>query len=104
MLKNKDELSQLCDCILEGCTQDDLRAEAISMKAKLLHVSGDTEKALEVLSKLPAWYVPMIKEQLFGKDTAEYRYWNKKNCYCLIDVMSIKFARIIRFDPALYVA
>ena len=104
LLKNKDELAQLCDCILEGCTQDDLRAEAINMKAKLLHAAGDTEAALEILSKLPAWHAPIMKEQLFGKDTAEYRYWNKKNCYGLMDVMSIKLARIIRFDPTLSVA
>ena len=103
LLKNKDELTQLCDCILERCTQDDLRAEAINMKAKLLHATGDTDTALEILSKLPAWHSPIMKEQLFGKDTAEYRYWNKKNCYGLMDVMSIKLARIIRFDPALSV-
>ena len=104
LLKNKDELTQLCDCILEGCTQDDLRAEAINMKAKLLHAAGDTEAALEILSKLPALHAPIMKEQLFGKDTTEYRYWNKKNCYGLMDVMSIKLARIIRFDPTLSVA
>ena len=103
LLKNKDELTQLCDCILEGCTQDDLRAEAINMKAKLLHAAGGTEAALEILSKLPAWHAPIMKEQLFGKDTTEYRYWNKKNCYGLMDVMSIKLARIIRFDPTLSV-
>lgn len=104
LLQNKEELSQICDCILEGCTQDDLRAEAINMKAKLLHAAGDTNAALDILSKLPAWHAPIMKEQLFGKDTAEYRYWNKKNCYGLIDVMSIKLARIIRFDPSLSVA
>ena len=104
LLKHSDELTQICDCILEGCTQDDLRAEAINMKAKLLHAAGNTEAALEILSKLPVWCVPMVKEQLFGKDTIEYRYWNKKNCYGLMYVMSIKLARIIRFDPTLSVA
>ena len=101
LLKNKDELTQICDCILEGCTQDNLRAEAINMKAKLLHSAGDTQAALDVLSKLPAWHAPMVKEQLFAKDTDEYRYWNKKNCYGLMDVMSIKLARMIRFDSTL---
>ena len=90
--------------MLEGCNQDDLRAEAINMKAKLLHAAGDTDAALEILSKLPAWHAPIINEQLFGKDTAEYRYWNKKNCNGLMDVMSIKLARIIRFDPSLSVS
>lgn len=103
LLKNKDELSQICDCILDGCMQDDLRAEAMNMKAKLLHAAGDTDAALELLSKLPAWYAPMITEQLFGKDTAEYRYWNKKNCYNLMHAMSIKLARVVRFDPTLSV-
>lgn len=101
LLKSKEELTQICNCILEGCTQDALRAEAINMKAKLLHATGETQKALEFLSSLPAWYAPIVKEQLFGKDTAEYRYWNQKNCYGLMNVMSIKLARIIRFDPTL---
>ncbi len=103
LLKNKDELTQICDCILEGCTRDDIRTVAINMKAKILHAMGDTEAALEVLSKLPAWYAPMVKEQLFGKNTPEFRYWNKKNCYDLMDVMAIKLGRIIRFDPILTV-
>ena len=103
LLKNKEELTQLCDCILEGCTQDDLRAEAINMKAKLLHSAGDTNAALDILSKLLSWHAPIVKEQPFGKDTAEYRYWNKKNCYGLMDVMSIELARIISFNPTLLV-
>ena len=103
LLKNKEELTQLCDCILEGCTQDDLRAEAINMKAKLLHSAGDTNAALDILSKLLSWHAPIVKEQPFGKDTAEYRYWNKKNCYGLMDVMSIELARIISFNPTLSV-
>lgn len=104
LLTHGEELSQICDCILEGCTRDDLRAEAIHMKAKLLHAAGDTEAALAILSTLPAWHAPIVKEQLFGRDTAEYRYWNKRNCYGLLDAMSVKLARILRFDPALTVA
>ena len=104
LLKSKDELLQICDCISEGCTQDDLRAAAINMKAKLLHAAGNTGEALEVLSKLPAWHAPIMKEQLFSKDTAEFRYWNKKNCYGLMNVMSMKLARIICFDPSLFLA
>lgn len=101
LLKNQEELLQICNCILEGCTEDNLRAEAINMKAKLLHAQGDTEEALDILSRLPVWHAPIVKEQLFGKNTPEFRYWNKKNCYGLMDVMSIKLARIVRFDPLL---
>lgn len=104
LLKNKAELLQICDCILEGCTRDHIRAEAINMKAKLLHAAGETEAALAMLSTLPGWQAQIPKEQLFGKNTPEFRYWNKKNCYGLMDVMSIKLARIIRFDPNLTVA
>ena len=104
LLKNQEELLQICNCILESCTEDNLRAEAINMKAKLLHAQGNTEEALDLLSRLPAWHAPIVKEQLFGKNTPEFRYWNKKNCYGLMDVMSIKLARIVRFDPLLSLA
>ena len=103
LLKYKDELTQICNCILEGCTQDGLRADAINMKAKLLHASGDTAAAFELLDHLSAWQAPVLKEGLFSTDTPEFRHWNKRNCYGLMDVISIKLARIIRFDPALSV-
>jgi len=104
LLNSRDELTQICDCILDGCMQDDLRADAIHMKAKLLHADGDTKAALVLLSRLPAWYAPIAKEQLFDRDTYEFRYWNRKNCYGLMDVMAIKLARTVRFDPILSVS
>ena len=104
LLKNKDELTHICDLILEGCNQDNIRVEAINMKAKLLHASGDTDGALEILSRLPTRYASIAKEQLFAKDTEEYRYWNKWNCYGSMDIMAIKLARIIRFDQSLSVS
>lgn len=104
LLENKDELSQLCDCILDGCTQDDLRAEAINMKAKLLHATGCTEEALELLSRLPARPASFVKQQLFREDSVEYHDWNKRNCYGLMDVMAIKLARTICYDTSLSIA
>ena len=101
LLQNKEELTQLCDCILEGCTQDDLRAGAITLKAKLMHAEGRTEEALRLLSTLPAWHAPMVTEQLYAKDTPEYRYWNRRNCYQALGTFSNKFARITKFDPSL---
>lgn len=103
LLENQEELTQICNCILDGCTQDDLRAEAINMKAKLLHANGDTQGALDVLSRLPEYQSQILKEQLFGKNTPEYRYWNRRNCYGLMDVMAFRLARTVRFDPALSV-
>lgn len=99
LITHKDELTQLCNSILDGCTRDDLRAQALNMKAKLLHAQGETERAFEVLSVLPSRQASAMKEQLFGRDTAEYRYWNRRNCYGLLDEMAIKLARTVRFDP-----
>ncbi len=98
LIKHQDELTWLCNSILDGCTQDDIRLQAINMKAKLFHARGQTEKAFEVLSTLPTRQASAMKEQLFGRDTAEYRYWNRRNCYGLIDEMAIRLARTVRFD------
>lgn len=101
LLENKDEFTQICNCILDGCTQDSLRAEAIEMKAKLLHAAGDTENALEILSQLPTGYAGIVKERLFSNNTPEHRYWKKRNCYGMIDDMAIKLGRIVRDDSSL---
>ena len=101
LLRNADELAGICDCMLDGCTRDDLRADAITVKAKLLHAQGKTDEAMQLLSTLPAWQKPIAIEQLFAKDTPEFRYWNKRNCYGMLDVFAIKYARMIRCDPAL---
>ena len=101
LLRNGDELAGICDCMLDGCTRDDLRLDAITVKAKLLHAEGKTDEALQLISTLPVWQRPIVTEQLFAKDTPEFRYWNKRNCYGLLDVFAIKYARMIRYDPAL---
>ena len=103
ILVNYDELSEMCNCILDGCTKDDIRSEAVNMKAKLFQAQGDTEAALEILSTLPQVGSSLLKEQLFRKNTTEFMYWNKKNCYGMLDSMATKLARIIRFDPILSV-
>ncbi len=101
--ENKDELNEICDCILSGCTQDSIRADAIDMKAKLLHSSRKTEDAIKLLNSLPSWHSKIMIEQLFEKDTDEFRFWNKRNCYGMLDVAAIKLARTIRFDNTLTV-
>lgn len=101
LLGNKDEFMQICNCILDGCKIDSIRVEAMNMKAKLLHAEGDTEGAMKILSDLPGFYSQQKKEQLFSKDTEEYRFWNRRNCYGMLDVMAIKLARTILFDNTL---
>lgn len=101
LLVHKDEFLQICNCILDGCTVEKIRIDAINMKAKLLHASGDTEAALELLSELPKTPTQFMKEALFGKGTPEFAYWNRKNYFGLMDEMSIRIARDVRFDSAL---
>ena len=103
LLKNQKEFTQICNCILEGCAQENLRIEAVNMKAKLLHIQGDTEGAIEILSQLPDLQGSMAKEQLFGKDTPEFRHWNRKNCYGFVNVLAIKHARSVWYEPLLSV-
>ena len=101
--KNSVEFTQICDCILNKCDDENLRIGALNMKAKLLYAQGDTNSALTILSKLPTWgnSSEQRTEQLFDKNTSEFRYWNKRNCYGLMDAMAIKLARTIKFDNSL---
>ncbi len=99
----RDEISTLCDSLLDGCRQDNLRAEAIELKARLLHATGDTDGALSLLSGLPTWQAPIAKETLFLRNSEEYRFWNRRNAYGLLQVAVMKLARTVRYDPALSV-
>lgn len=105
LLENRDEFTRICNSILSGCDDENIRLEAMNMKAKLLYADGDTEGALELLSKIPSWSASseQKKEQLFPKDTPEYRYWNRRNCYAKLDGAAIKLARTVRFDDTLSV-
>ena len=95
-----DEFIRICDCILSGCTDEPLRLDAIVMKAKLCHASGNTEEALETLSQLPSWNqsAELKTEQLFEKDTAQYRYWIQRNLYSLADLTASKLIRSIWYE------
>jgi len=103
ILTHKDELLQICNTILDGCTVETIRIDAINMKAKILHAEGDTESAMKLLDELPKSPNQFKKEALFSKGTPEFAYWNKKNCFELMDDFAIKLARDVRFNPTLTV-
>lgn len=90
--KNCEEFTSICDCILDGCTDEKIRLEAMTMKAKLLHANGNTKGALALLSNFPTWYesADQKSEQLFVKDSAEFGYWVRKNLYSLADFAADK--------------
>lgn len=100
LLENQNEFTQICDCILDGCSEERLRLDALNMKAKLFHAAGDTDGALKILDKFPSvgncaeWKT----EQLFAKNTPEFKYWLRKNTYGLFDVTAYKWAKMIWFD------
>ncbi len=101
LLSHREEFLQICDCILNGCNQEQLRLEALTMKAKLLHASGDTPGALRIFSEFPssAQNSGHKTEQLFAKDTPEFLYWNEKNMYGMLDGTFVKIARYMWYDP-----
>lgn len=103
LLKNQELLTHLCDCILNGCTDEKMRLDALSVKAKLLHAAGDTVSALGILASFPTFdnIADLKIEQLYGKETPEYRYWGRKNVYRLLDGPTNRLARLIRYDNRL---
>lgn len=103
LLLHEKELMAICDCIEDGCRDLHLRFEAITMRAKLLHAVGDTEKAVATLQTLPSFYqtAGQKTEQLFAKDTPDYRYWNERNLIELATFAATKLFRSVWFDDAL---
>ncbi|MBQ9765777.1 MAG: helix-turn-helix transcriptional regulator [Lachnospiraceae bacterium] len=84
LLANKDEFLAICDKILAGCTEETLRIEAWNMRAKILHAEGKTDEALDIYEqKYPNFYhtKDQKKEQLFAKDTDEFKHYLRLNIY-----------------------
>lgn len=84
LLANKEEFLTICDKILSGCTEEALRYNAWNMKAKILHAEGRTEEALAIYQeKYPNWYdtCNQKQEQLFAKDTPEFKQHLLRNMY-----------------------
>lgn len=84
LLDHKEEFLGICEKILSGCTEETIRLNAWNMKAKLLHAEGKTEEALAIYrEKYPNWYDTRDQkaEQLFAKDTPEFKQYLKENLY-----------------------
>lgn len=98
----KDEIGQICDKIIEGCTDIQLCLGAWKMKAIILHAEGKTDEALKIHSeKFGDWYYSagQMNEQLFKKDRPEFLYWAKRNMYELADFAADKLVKSYFFDP-----
>lgn len=95
-----EEFMQICDCLLDGCGDERTRLEAMTMKAKLLHASGETGAALGILSQFPSWYqsAEQKSEQLFAKDTPEFRRRVRRNLYELADFTANKLIKTVWYS------
>lgn len=95
--KHYDEFMQICNTVLNNSTDDKLRIDALNMKAKLYHAKGETEAALEILNTFPDWYHTSMQkiEQLYSKDTNEFKYWIVRNQYELFDFAFNKLIKSI---------
>ncbi len=101
-LAHKEEISRICDKILDGCNNVSLCLGAWKMKAILLHAEGKTDEALTIHSeKFPDWYFStgQMNEQLFTKDKPEFLYWAKRNMYELADFAADKIVKSKIYDP-----
>ncbi len=104
LLAHKDEFLAICDKILEGCTDENIRLGAWNMRAKILHAEGRTDEALEIYkTKFTDWYTTGGQkiEQLFAKDTSEYYFHVQKNMYELVDFAADKLGRTVFFNSSI---
>ena len=102
LIAHKEEFLEICERILDGCHEENLRLGAWNMRAKILHAEGKTEEALDIYkTKFTDWYTTgeQKTEQLFAKDTKEYYFHVQKNMYELADFAADKFGRKVFFDP-----
>lgn len=97
LIEYYDEFMQICNTVLNNSTDDKLRKDALNMKAKLYHAKGETNSALEILNNFPDWYQTSAQkiEQLYSKDTDEFKYWIVLNQYELFDFAFNKLIKSI---------
>jgi len=84
LLTHKEDFEAICTKLLAGCTEETLRLSAWNMRAKILHAEGKTDEALEIYEqKYPNFYHTsgQKKEQLFAKNTAEFKRYLRLNMY-----------------------
>ena len=97
ILEHSEELSAICDKILEGCTEPRLIMNAKNMQAKILKAQGRVEEAIAFYHReFPDFLQNSYQkiEQLFPKESEEFHYWNRMNLYRYMDFSAMKCARM----------
>lgn len=104
ILENENLLSSICERLLSGCTDENLRHQAWNMRGKILHAKGQTKEALTVYREhMSNWCqtAQQKSEQLFAKDTPEFLHWVKLNAYELASFCADKYHKSIFFDQSI---
>jgi len=100
ILSHAEELTMLCERILNECTVDYIRGSAVIALSKVHKAQGNIEKAIEQLETFPNWYNTRNQtiEQLFDKDTAEWQGQVKANFCELTSFAHNKLLKIIWYS------
>ena len=102
--EHAEEFRELCRRTLEGCTDFPLRQDALNMEAKLLWAEGKIGDALALYkNNFASWYDTWEQksEQLFPKDSPEFRSRVKENMLELGSFAADKIAKVMYFDSGL---
>ena len=79
LVAHKDEFLAICEKILEGCTDENIRLGAWNMRAKILHAEGRTDEALEIYkTKFTDWYTTGGTDEQIIPVMDKYLYAAKK--------------------------
>lgn len=104
LLKNYNELWKICTKIINECTNSSIVLNAKGLQAKLLNAQGRTDEAIGILENnfSNSWDNAIHRiEQLFPKNTPEYRYWNRINVYRYAQNAALKLGRAYWYDDTL---
>lgn len=101
LLAHKEEFANICEKILNGCSDNRIRMDAVNMQGKLLWAEDKISEALEIYrNNYMSWYITVGQksEQLFEKDSPDFLYWVRKNMYELADFAADKLVKSDFFD------
>jgi len=100
ILSHADEITGLCERISDECTIDYIRYEAIHILAQIKKAQGNMDKSFELLDRLPDWYSTkkQLKEQLFDKNTDDWRDCVTFNFIELLDFAHHKLLKMIWYS------
>ncbi len=104
LLSHKGELLRICNKILEGCTEENLRLGAWNMQARILSAEGKGKEAIEIYLKELSHrsiYVETLHTGLFSKNTSEYNFCIQKYTYKSAGTAGDGLGRTLLFDSAL---